>query len=260
MAGGSVMILEKNNIHLLVVDDEQGMRDMLSWELKGQGYRVTTASNGQEALDRMRAEKFDLVITDYQMPQMDGVKLLENIKNNDLELEVILATGHGTIEIAVAAMKSGAYDFILKPFNLEELSILIEKALERRKLKTLVALYEASNAIFSTLSIDRLLEIILDLIEKVMGADESSILLLDDQKKLVIAASRGIPDEIAREVQIEMGGKGGGKSRSGKARQAFNQWSGGVPGIQRPSKPGSRDLFDYLPFALSGGALGYFES
>ena len=124
------MMLEKANIHLLVVDDEQGMRDMLSLELSGQGYQVATARNGLEALECVRGKKIDLVITDFKMPEMDGMELLENIKGVDASLEVIMATGHGTIEAAVAAMKHGAYDFILKPFNMENLAKVIEEALE----------------------------------------------------------------------------------------------------------------------------------
>ena len=126
--------MEKSHNRLLVVDDERGMRDLLSTELGCQGYQVVAASNGQEALECMRGQKFDLVITDLMMPQMDGMSLLENIKNADSDLEVIMATGHGTIESAVTAMKNGAYDFILKPYNLDELNAKVEKALEKKKL------------------------------------------------------------------------------------------------------------------------------
>ena len=72
------MKLEKSNIHLLVVDDELGMRDMLSLELGGQGYQVRTACNGEEAVELLREQKFDLVITDLKMPKMSGMELLEN--------------------------------------------------------------------------------------------------------------------------------------------------------------------------------------
>ena len=217
------MILEKSNIHLLVVDDELGMRDMLSVELGEQGYQVVTACNGQEAMEHAKNQKFDLVITDLKMPQMNGIDLLENIKGIQSELEVIVATGHGTIEAAVMAMKNGAYDFILKPYNLYELNALIEKALEKKKLKTMVALYEASNAIFSTLSLDKVLEIIMDMLEKVLRADESSLMLLNGQRKLVISASRGLSDQTAREVQIEIGERVAGVvAKEKKARLLIN--------------------------------------
>lgn len=203
--GGAFMTFEKKHTYILVVDDEIGMRDMLSVELGDQGYTVITATNGQEAMTCIKNRKFDLVITDLKMPQMDGLELLENIKSLDSELEVIMATGHGTIESAITAIKNGAYDFILKPYNLDELNLLVKKALEKKKLKMMVALYEASNAVFTTIELDNLLEIILDRMEKVLGADEASVMLLNGQKKLAIAASHGLPNETSREVQLEIG-------------------------------------------------------
>lgn len=143
------MPLEKNKIHILVVDDEQGMRDMLSLELNNQGYQVTTACNGHEALKYMHENTFDLIVTDLKMPQMDGMTLLEKIKNMKIEVEVIVATGHGTVETAVLAMKNGAYDFILKPYDLDQLNGTVEKALEKRRLKKTVESYEGSHAAFS---------------------------------------------------------------------------------------------------------------
>ncbi|MBI3307677.1 MAG: response regulator, partial [Candidatus Omnitrophica bacterium] len=199
------MVEEKKHIHILVVDDELGMRDLLSLELKGQGYQVSVAENGKEATEIIRKQKFDLVISDLSMPQMDGITLLQNIKEVDPELEVIMATGHGTIESAVKAMKNGAYDFILKPFNLDELSLLIEKALEKKKLKTLLALSEASQAVFSTIELDRLLEVIMAMLQKVLGADECSIMLLNEKNKLAIVASHGLSSEIAQHTQLEIG-------------------------------------------------------
>ena len=127
------MTLNKPIIHLLVVDDEQGMRDMLSWELGSQGYQITTARNGEEAVKSMRKQKFDLVITDFKMPKMDGLDLLKNIKGIDAELIVIMATGHGTMDTAMKATKNGVYEFILKPYDLDHLSALIEQALLKKK-------------------------------------------------------------------------------------------------------------------------------
>src|SRR3989338_4901619 len=110
------------------------MLDLLSYELGGQGYQVVTAMNGREGLERVKRDRFQLVITDVKMPGMDGVEVLQEIKKLDPDLEVIMTTGFGTIETAVAAMKKGAYDFIQKPFNLNEVTNLIEKVLERSEL------------------------------------------------------------------------------------------------------------------------------
>lgn len=199
------MTLDKSHVRILVVDDEPGIRDMLFLELDAQGYQVTTASNGAEAWDKIRQQNFDLVISDLKMPEMEGIGLLENIKKAYPRLEVIMATGYGTVKDAVAAIKGGAYDFILKPFHLDELNALIEKALEKRELKTLVALYEASQILFSTMDLNRLLDVIMNLLHSVLGADEGSIMLLNEEKKLTIAACHGLPVDITQQVQLEIG-------------------------------------------------------
>src|SRR3989338_2555781 len=100
-------IKDKNEIRVLVVDDEQGMRDLLSFELGSQGYQVVTATDGVDALEKVRRNKFDLVITDLKMPKMGGMETLEEIKKIDPSVEVIIATGFGTIEVAVDSMKKG---------------------------------------------------------------------------------------------------------------------------------------------------------
>lgn len=199
------MLTSKPHFRILVVDDELGMREMLAMELESRGYEVAAASHGNEALEMLQKEKFHLIISDILMPQKDGMALLEAVKKNDPSLEVIMMTGHGTVENAVKAMKMGAYDFVLKPFNLEELMVLVEKALEKQGLKTLVALYESSKAIFSTIKLNELLEIIIDLVLKIHQADEGSLMLLDENQRLSIAASRGIPEETARQTHLEIG-------------------------------------------------------
>ena len=106
------------HIKILVVDDELGIRDLLSSELRSHEYHVVTATNGEEAIEKVKKEKFQLVISDVKMPRMGGLEMLEAIKKIDPDIEVIMSTGYGTIETAVSAMKSGAYDFIQKPFKI----------------------------------------------------------------------------------------------------------------------------------------------
>ena len=196
---------DKNDIRILVVDDEQGIRDLLSFELGSQGYSIVTASDGLEAVEKVRSGKFHLVISDLKMPKMGGVETLEEIKKIDPGVEVIMATGFGTIEIAVDSMKKGAYDFIQKPYNIAEISALIEKALEKSQLKALIALYESSKAIFSTIKLSELLEIIMDLIQKVLLADEGSLMLLGDDGKLHISASRGLDPNVVNSAHLSVG-------------------------------------------------------
>ena len=121
--------------HILIVDDERSMREFLRITLRKEGYRVSTASNPFEALDLISKELFDLVITDIKMPQMDGIELLKRIKALNSNIPVIMITAYASVDTAVEAMKEGAYDYISKPFNVEELKHLIGNALERKRLE-----------------------------------------------------------------------------------------------------------------------------
>lgn len=107
---------------ILVVDDEPGYRDMLEWSLLRDGVRVDTARDGKEAQRRLAEAEYSLVLTDITMPGLDGLKLLNAIKKQSPALPVILMTGFGTVELAVKAMKEGADDFILKPFDVNALA------------------------------------------------------------------------------------------------------------------------------------------
>jgi len=95
------------------------------------GYSATAAYDGREGLHKFEQGDFQLVITDLMMPEMDGMELLEAMKARDSRVIVIVVTGHGTIESAVKAIKKGAYDFIHKPFKMEELMVIINRALKR---------------------------------------------------------------------------------------------------------------------------------
>jgi two-component system NtrC family response regulator len=119
---------------ILVVDDEVNYLTVME-ELLGQaGYEVLTAAGGLEALKISAANDLDLVLTDMKMPKMNGIELLEELKRLYPDLPVMLMTAYGTVEKAVAAMKKGAFDYILKPFKNEEILVTIAKALEHRRL------------------------------------------------------------------------------------------------------------------------------
>lgn len=116
---------------VLVVDDETGLRDMLRWHLTEHHVLVETAQNAFEATRLLARHPFDLVITDYTMPQRDGMKLLQEVKGSTPETEVIIMTGFGTVEMAVEAMREGAFDFILKPFDLHHFLERVHAALKK---------------------------------------------------------------------------------------------------------------------------------
>jgi two-component system NtrC family response regulator len=114
---------------ILIVDDEKNYLTILSALLEEEGFEVLTALGGQEALEIYKTSDLDLVVTDMKMPEMDGIALLENIKQLDPDLPVIMMTAHGTIDKAVEAMQKGAYTYILKPFDNERLTIYVNKAI-----------------------------------------------------------------------------------------------------------------------------------
>jgi two-component system response regulator PilR (NtrC family) len=120
---------------ILIVDDEQSMRDFLAIMLKKEGHEVVAAGTGNDALKAIQAEIFDLVITDVKMPGMDGIEVLKTIKDISSETVVIMITAFATAETAVEAMKLGAYDYIIKPFKVDELKLIIQNSLEKRFLR-----------------------------------------------------------------------------------------------------------------------------
>ncbi|GIW46335.1 MAG: acetoacetate metabolism regulatory protein AtoC [Deltaproteobacteria bacterium] len=124
---------EKNTV--LVVDDEPGMREFLEIMLKRDGYIVDTAPDGARALDKMENTLFDLAIVDIQMPVMNGIELLRRINEKSPETTVIMITAYASHETAIEAMKLGAYDYITKPFKIDEIKLVIKKAIEKKKLE-----------------------------------------------------------------------------------------------------------------------------
>ncbi len=120
---------------ILIVDDELGIRNLLSRVLKSEGYDIRTAENGDEAIAQAREDFPDLVLCDIKMPGKDGIETLSELKKFSENIEVIMLTAHSTVESAVAAMKNGAADYIKKPFDVEELKIIIAKTLGVADLK-----------------------------------------------------------------------------------------------------------------------------
>ncbi|MCK4400847.1 sigma-54-dependent Fis family transcriptional regulator [bacterium] len=117
-----------NKASVLIVDDELKIRRILQIMLENENYKTEQAKDGAEALKKMEYADFDLIITDMKMPNMNGIELLEQIQKRDNTVPVIMMTAYGTIQTAVEAMKKGAYDYILKPFDLEEMKITVDKA------------------------------------------------------------------------------------------------------------------------------------
>src|SRR5262245_48512976 len=119
---------------ILVVEDDMENRAVMVKVLESAEYKVRETDNGQQALDILNEEDIDLTVTDLRLPIMDGVELLKRAKAMDQEIEIIMITGHGTVEIAVEAIKEGAYDFISKPVKKAHLLRAVERAAEKQYL------------------------------------------------------------------------------------------------------------------------------
>ena len=116
---------------LLLADDEEGIRRVLGISLEDSGYDVVTAENGEEALALFRRLRPHIVMTDIKMPGMDGIELLQKIKQEDPDTEVIMITGHGDMELAIKSLKYEATDFVTKPINDDVMQIALKRAEER---------------------------------------------------------------------------------------------------------------------------------
>jgi two-component system NtrC family response regulator len=132
-----------NPAKILIADDDQGLRKIIEFNLEQEGYDIITASDGKEALKLYDEHAPDLVITDIKMPELDGIELLKEIKRRDIEKLVIVITAFGAIDTAIEAMKLGAYDYITKPFNRDELKLVVRKAMELQSLRSHAGRLEA---------------------------------------------------------------------------------------------------------------------
>ncbi len=121
--------------HVLVVDDEPLIRESLAEFLLSRGFLCETAANGKEAVEMLEAQSFELVVTDMRMPDFNGLQLLEHLTRKDPDVAIIMITGVNEVETAVHAMKRGAFDYIIKPFNLDKVSSSVGRALHLRQLR-----------------------------------------------------------------------------------------------------------------------------
>lgn len=154
---------------VLIVDDEKFIRDILADFLGMEGYIVRTAEDGAAALTELHSAHYDLVISDLKMPRMGGIELLEAIGTAAPSALTVIMTGFGTVETAIDAMKRGAYDYILKPFKVEEVIRVVQRGLEKQRLaaenlrlREAVSLYKVSEAIAASLSLEEVLATIGD--------------------------------------------------------------------------------------------------
>lgn len=166
---------------IIVVDDEKGMCHILNRVLTDQGYDVKTANSGEEALDILEQESFDAAMLDIRMPGMSGLELLEHIHKDSPDTSVVMMTAFGTIETAVNAMKKGAYEYITKPFNNDEVIHIINNALERKLLidrnRYLTETLDERNQLSGIIGQSESMKTSFRMVEKVAPTDSTVLLL-----------------------------------------------------------------------------------
>ncbi|MCQ9206168.1 MAG: response regulator [Omnitrophica bacterium] len=195
---------------ILVVDDEQVIRQLFQRALKKSNYFIETATDGQEALTKAKKTSFNLLILDLKMPGINGVEVLKKIKKINPYIEIIIVTGFPTIELAVEAIKIGAFDFICKPFDMKKISLIIETCLKRQKLALshirlgeLTALFEISKIASVSSNLDSILGRILDSSLEIISAKKGSIYLYDEKtKELKSRAIRGLNEWELKENSL----------------------------------------------------------
>ncbi len=127
--------MEHHKGNILIIEDETSMREVLRILLEEEGYELTSAADGLEGIECIRNNIFDLVITDIKMPRADGFEVLRTVKDVAPDTVVIMVTAFGTTESAIEAMKNGAYDYVHKPFKIDEIRLIVRKALDKKKLR-----------------------------------------------------------------------------------------------------------------------------
>ena len=185
-------------IKILVIDDDESLRRVLEYNLAQEGYAVLTAASGEQGLELLKKEGADLVLTDVRMSGMNGLQVMEEVRKLDAKIQVIILTAFGTIETAVEAMKAGAFHYISKPFNRDELKLTIRKALELEALQrenvVLRQALKSRNDLDSIVADSPGMRQIVEMIRRV-APTETTVLILGESgtgKELVARAIHGL--------------------------------------------------------------------
>lgn len=262
---------ETETARILVVDDERVIREILAEFLSLEGFSVHTVEDGEKALTELRLRPYDLLITDLKMPRLSGLQLLEKVEQERLGVLTVLMTGFGTVETAIEAMKKGAYDYLLKPFKVEEVIHVVERALYRQRLQAenirlreALTIYKVSEAIALSHDIGHILDVVLHAALDEVKADVATLHLLDprtgkyEQVKTVVADSApkgALPspafpilfEQFAQGIPILVhGGKAGRFFTESSAPEALSSFIA-VPLQVRANMVGVLEVFSFTP-------------
>lgn len=213
--------MSADSANILVVDDSPPICSILTMLLEDEGHKVITAFNGSEAINEIERKQFDLAIVDVNLPDSDGIDVLKKIKQRSTDTEVVVVSGFASLDSAVEAVRAGAYDYIIKPFNVKSITEVVRKGLEKRKQiietrqqltkleeknRELGLLYELKYAIGYSLDYNEVMELIMSSLHSVLDYHASACLLMtdDDQMEFTIWAHSKCSDEIVEQVKSNL--------------------------------------------------------
>jgi DNA-binding NtrC family response regulator len=185
-----------NNLNLLIVDDDKNLLSVLKTILVEENHNVSTCSDGETAIRLCRRTKFDLVITDLMMPGTNGLEVLREVRKIDPDILVILITGFGSLETAVQAIREGAYDYITKPFKLDEIKIIVNHAREKISLSR-----ENRNLILELQEAYTQLQIINDKINLCRNIEESENSVAAESERDILITGSMLPLYYTEKIQ-----------------------------------------------------------
>lgn len=189
---------------ILIVDDDPNISVLLSVSLSPFGYELTSASSGSQALELIEAERFNLAILDYMLPDLNGIEVLRRIREQRSDTEVIMVTAYASLETAVEALRLGAYDYITKPFQIDTIQSTVQRALEKQHLETrLAAIYDLSREMALLPDVGQVGETMLDIAGRVLDFDICGLGLVDEeQDELYLLATRGLAEEARSRLPL----------------------------------------------------------
>jgi response regulator RpfG family c-di-GMP phosphodiesterase len=219
---------ENLKAHILVVDDDPLLLETMQDILEREDFSVAVSKTGQEAVENIKHGDWDLVVTDIKMPGMSGIELLRAIKELDAHIPVIVITGFASVETAVEAIREGAYDYVIKPFEVGKLLAIIQRAIKEKRLiqknkelwedleeangelnkriQQLFRLDEASRSLCSSFDLDNLLNSLVRTTTEAVKAKVGSLMLLDEKAgHLMIRVARGLDKDVIEKIRIGVG-------------------------------------------------------
>ncbi len=197
---------------ILIIDDEKSILDLLSMVFKKEGYRVRATLSAKKALELLNKEEFGLILTDIKLPEMSGFEILKRVRESKPDIAVVMITAYGNVKQAVEALKAGAFDYVVKPFDVDELKIIVAKALEKKRLQEENILLrkelKEKSSFETVIGKSKKIKQVYSMIEKIAGTD-STILVTGESgtgKELAARAIHSLsPREENRFVSINCG-------------------------------------------------------